>query len=132
MAMKKFYVGIKGFIHTDKGILIIQHAEGHWDIPGGRMDDDEDFEETLRRELSEEVPGCELMSVGEMQGAFRLHKDIVNDISLVLVYFLVEAKVPEVIKFSEEHTKHLWINSEEDIPTEVNPEMKKILVKLTT
>lgn len=132
MAMKKFYVGIKGFIRTEKGILLIQHAEGHWDIPGGRMDEDEDFEDTLRRELAEEVPGCELKSVGQLQGAFRLHRDIVDDISLVLIYFLVEADVPDTINFSEEHTKHLWVKTKDDIPTEVNPEMRKILENLTS
>lgn len=132
MAMKKFYVGVKGIIKESRGIIIIKHSEGHWDVPGGRMDGDEDFGDTLRREISEEIPGAELQFVGDFQGAFRLQKDIVDDISLVLVYFLVEAQVPEVINFSEEHVKHLWIKSLADIPEGLNPEMDRIIRRIVT
>lgn len=125
--MKKFYVGVKAIIQDDRGILIIKHSKGYWDLPGGRMDNDEDFVDTLRREISEELPGSELEEVGELQGSYRLHRDIDGDTSLMLVYFQVTAKIPADITFSEEHTSHLWVNREHEIPEDVNPEMGRIL-----
>lgn len=130
MAMKKFYVGVKAVIQDERGVLLIKHAEGHWDEPGGRMDYHEDFADTLAREISEELPGATLKSVGKLQGAFRLQKDIDGDISLVLVYFLVSVALPEKIRLSSEHEEYLWVKAKADIPEGVNPQMKKILGNL--
>ena len=68
--MKKFYVGVKGLIKTDQGYLILKHTKGHYDTPGGRIDGNEGFEQTLRRELSEELPGISDIVVGDLVGAF--------------------------------------------------------------
>ena len=126
--MKKFFVGIKGFIKEERGVLLIRHNEGHWDIPGGRMDGDETFEDTLRREISEEVPGAALTAVKELQDATRLHKDIKPDTSLVLIYFLVDAKVPQELEIGDEHADFLWVKDKKDIPKDdIHPKMVSIL-----
>lgn len=130
MTMKKFFVGVKAFIREERGILLIKHTEGHWDVPGGRIDNDEDFAATLSREFSEELPGTQMIAVKRLLGAHRLHKDIRDDISLVLIYFLVEARLPKELEFGNEHSEHLWIQSESDIPESINPEMEKILKDL--
>ncbi len=128
--MKKFYVGVKGVIKEDRGYLILKSTKGHWDIPGGRMDSDETFEQTIIREVSEELPGSEVTAINELQGAFRLHKDIDDDISLVLLYFLVKAKLPKEVKLSYEHESFIWVNRIEDLPDDLNPEIDRILRKL--
>jgi len=130
--MKKFYVGIKAIVHDkDRGYLLLKHNKGHWDIPGGRMDDGEEFKDTIEREFSEEIPGTELLDIGDLQGTFRLPHDIDGDMGLILLYFVVTAKTPGVLVVGDEHSEFLWINSGSDIPDEdVNPEMKKILYKL--
>jgi 8-oxo-dGTP pyrophosphatase MutT (NUDIX family) len=55
--MKKFYVGCKGLIRDKgRGILLLhrEYKSGDfWDVPGGRIDEDEDIEQTLIRELNE-------------------------------------------------------------------------------
>lgn len=128
--MKKFYVGVKGIIKTDQGYLLLKHSKGHFDTPGGRIDDNEDFEQTLRRELTEELPGISDISIGELAGAFRLQKDINGDISLVLLYFLVQATLANPIILSDEHSAYLWIKSISDIPEGLNPEIEGVLIKL--
>jgi ADP-ribose pyrophosphatase YjhB (NUDIX family) len=127
MPMKKFYVGVKGIIQEDRGILLLKHAKGHWDIPGGRMNEGEDFADALAREISEELPGSKLASVHDLQGAFRLPKDIDDNVSLVLLYFLVSVQLPERIALSEEHVEFLWVKTKAEIPENVNPKMKTIL-----
>lgn len=128
--MKTFYVGVKAIIKDRRGILLIRHIEGHWDVPGGRMDDDEDFADTLQREIAEELPGAHLQSVGAVQGVHRLHRDIKDSISLVLVYFLVEASIPDPVSFGNEHAELRWVSTVQDIPqSDINPEMARIIEK---
>lgn len=128
--MKKFYVGVKAIIKTDQGYLILKHSKGHYDTPGGRIDENEDFKDTLLRELSEELPGISNVKIGDLIGAFRLQKDIDGDISLVLLYFLVNARLPKPIALSEEHTNYLFIKDLAGIPEGLNPEIAGALRKL--
>lgn len=126
--MKKFYVGVKGLIYDyNKGFLVLKATKGHWDTPGGRMDENEDFEDTLKREIAEELPGTELKSIEGLEGVFRLPKDIDGDISLVLVYFLVTARLPEEIVLSDEHESYVWVKSVEEIPDGLNQEVKRVI-----
>lgn len=128
--MKKFYVGVKGIIKTEQGYLILKHAKGHYDTPGGRIDHNEDFKDTLQRELCEELPGITDVTLGDLLGAFRLQKDIDGDISLVLLYFMVNATLPDPIALSEEHTDYLFIKDLAGIPEGLNPEIDGVLRKL--
>lgn len=134
--MKTFYVGIKGIIiDKDQGALLLrrdQESGVFWDIPGGRMDNDEDFIETLQRELSEELPGSEVEKVGDLLGSYRLHKDIDGEISLVLLYFAVTAKLPDPIQLSEEHDGSLWVKTVDQIPDGLNDVAAGILRKALT
>lgn len=128
--MKKFYVGVKAIIvDKDRGALLLwcDRGEGYWDIPGGRIDDDEALPDTLKRELSEELPGSKLVSIGRPLGAVRIHKDIDDDVSLVLLYFAVEVELPDPIALSEEHSRINWVKSHADIPEGINDELAKVL-----
>lgn len=132
MSMKKFYVGVKGLVREERGYLLLSksHQSGDfWDTPGGRMDETEDFEDTLRREMAEELPGIEIISVGGLLGAHRLNKDIEAGTGLVLLYYLVEARLPDNVVLSEEHNSHLWVKSRKNIPEGLNDSLRAILHK---
>jgi 8-oxo-dGTP pyrophosphatase MutT (NUDIX family) len=132
--MKKFYVGIKGVVRDQTYGIILLHREyksgDFWDTPGGRIDADEDFKATLTRELDEELPGIQNIKIGKLLGAHRVQKDIDGDISLVLLYFLVDAKLPDPVQISDEHESYTWLKKHGDLPSGLNPEIKKILEAL--
>lgn len=132
--MKKFYVGLKGIvIDPERGILILKKSSnegGYWDVPGGRIDGSETFEQTLEREFSEELPGAKIKSIQKMLGAHRLGRDIKDDIDLMLVYFLVSVDLPNSIALSGEHDEYRFIKSEKEIPKEMNSDMTNIIVSL--
>ena len=134
MAMKKFYVGVKGIVRDDRGYLLVKKTgRDVWESPGGRIDGDENFEQTLRRELVEELPGIEVKSIGELQGTHRLQGDIEHDTGLVLLYYLVGAALPLEVVMSDEHESYIWVNSLEDLPrTGLNSENRRILQELMT
>ena len=130
MAMKKFFVGVKAIIHDERGVLFLRDPR-MVDLPGGRIDDSESFDQALRREISEELPGTEVISVGELLGASRLSFDIKEDTGLVLLFFRVVAKVPEQIILSDEHEEYIWVKSVKDIPeTGVNDEARRIITSI--
>lgn len=112
--MKKFYVGVKGFITKDGKILLLQKAgEGFWEAPGGRIDGDETIEEALSRELHEEVPNIKDIEIKDILGAHRLQKDIDGDTSLVLMYYLVRADIDGEPELSDEHDDYMWADRDE-------------------
>ncbi|MDB5169928.1 MAG: hypothetical protein JWN82_324 [Candidatus Saccharibacteria bacterium] len=56
-----FQIGIKAVAQNEKGEILLlavpawDDNPAHWDLPGGRMEPGEDFVQTLRRELQEEI-----------------------------------------------------------------------------
>jgi len=112
--IKDCQVGIKGIVRVGDACLVLQNgsgAEAYWDVPGGRIDNDESLEETLSRELREELPSIKEFSIGEVVGAYRLPKNIVDNRGLVLIFYKVEAESFEVT-LSNEHSGYRWVTRE--------------------
>lgn len=74
---KQFFVGVKAVIIKGKKILLLKDAKkDFWDFPGGRIDGNEGFHATLRRELSEELPGSKNAHIGKLITAYRVPRDV--------------------------------------------------------
>ncbi len=109
--IKTCNVGVKGVIRVGDSVLVLKKEgseSAYWDIPGGRIDDNETLEETLRRELHEELPTIGEYRVGEVLSAYRLSKNIKDDTALVLVFYAIYADSFEV-SVSEEHMDSRWV-----------------------
>ena len=113
--MKTFYVGVKGVIVRDGKVLVLHTNANHenrgdrWEMPGGRIDGDETIEQALNRELTEELPNIQNIKIGEILSAHRVSVDVKGNVSLVLVFYRVNADFeggePEL---SEEHLEFQW------------------------
>ncbi len=59
-------VGLAGFIWRDGKFIMMQrkgaHGEGTWSVPGGHLEYGESWEESIRREIMEEV-GVEVANI---------------------------------------------------------------------
>ncbi len=117
MTMKKFYVGVKAILKEERGVLLVHSKKGYWDVPGGRIDGDETYEETLAREISEEVIGAKLSKVGKLLSTVRMPFDVDQDTGLVLLFFVAHASIPEKVELCDEMDEYLWVTSTKDIPT---------------
>ena len=130
---KLFNVGAKGIIHTGQGYLLLRkvldNGESFWDVPGGRINGEESIESTLHRELEEELPSINIRSIGNLEGVFRVSRDIKKDVGLVLLYYSVEADFTgNEISISDEHESLFQVKSIDDIPQEgLNPVVVDIL-----
>jgi ADP-ribose pyrophosphatase YjhB (NUDIX family) len=130
---KNFNVGVKGLICSKYGYILLEKAldngETFWDVPGGRINKNESFSDTLTRELREELPSIDDISIGSLEGAFRVSRDIRKDTGLVLLYYSVEATFTnDEVLFSDEHESLLFVTSKLEIPTEnLNQTVHEIL-----
>jgi len=126
MSEKLFNVGIKAVIVDNNKVLLLKHDAGFWDVPGGRMDADESIEETLNRELREELPNIKSFKVQNIVSATRIHKDIKPDVSLVLIFFRVTATFSGEPQISDEHVDYAWATKEEALKL-VNDNFKSVI-----
>jgi 8-oxo-dGTP pyrophosphatase MutT (NUDIX family) len=116
MPIQNYNVGIKAAIIRDDKLLLLKDAKGNfWDLPGGRMDDDETTMQTLARELSEELPGVEVHKVGGIITAYRVPGvEFENGSGLLLIVYRVDAEFDgENILLSDEHTESKWVTFDE-------------------
>lgn len=113
--MKTFFVGVKGVVVKDGKVLLLKKSgeEGFWEVPGGRIDGNETLQETLTRELQEELPNIQNIRINTVLDAYRLHKDIVEDVSLTLIFFEVHADFEGDPQISEEHSEWRWAEKDE-------------------
>lgn len=116
MAIQLFNVGVKAAAVQEGRILLVKHAtKGFWDVPGGRIDDNESIEETLEREIGEELPNAKLRKIDGFVCAYRV-PDLVldNGGGLVLLVHAVELEFPEgLIEISDEHSEARWVSFDE-------------------
>lgn len=114
MAMKNFFVGVKGVItnEQDEYLLIKDSSKvDFWDFPGGRIDENETIQQALLREMSEEVPSLANPEVGELVHAFRVPGSVKDNLGLLLLFYKVTVNMmPEVIELSHEHTEYGWFS----------------------
>jgi 8-oxo-dGTP pyrophosphatase MutT (NUDIX family) len=61
---------VKAIVAVGNQVLLLRRPTGEWDLPGGRCDDGETLEETLQRELLEEI-GLAPLLPQFMQSAWR-------------------------------------------------------------
>jgi len=129
MAIQQFNVGVKAAIVRDGKILIVKHATKHfWDIPGGRIDDNESTAETLARELAEELPGSKLNDIGSLVCAYRVPDFVFADgVGLVLIVYKANVDLPESLQISSEHSDIKWASYDEAV--EIGSHIVKETVK---
>lgn len=109
-----FKVAVKALIKNDEGqwLVLFRSANeeinpSEIDIPGGGMNFGEKAEESLHREIMEEV-GIEI----EIEKPLRVWNFIKNDLHVVGITFLAKYVSGE-IKLSGEHSAYKWISKDE-------------------
>ncbi|MCX6717228.1 MAG: NUDIX domain-containing protein [Candidatus Taylorbacteria bacterium] len=128
---KEFDVATKAIIRNEEGRYLVIYKSGteeispnEIDLPGGRMKFGENAEESLRREVDEEI-GIKIKIIKPS----RIWGFVKDNLHLVGITFLAEFLSGE-FKLSGEHTKYEWIDKEKilagDYPDWIKEEFKKL------
>ncbi|HVX48043.1 MAG TPA: NUDIX hydrolase [Candidatus Saccharimonadales bacterium] len=125
MAEKLFYIGIKALIENKQGELLLfkadvskhrKNKEPYWDIPGGRIDEDEtDVLDTLKREIYEETGIKEVVSHEFFTAVISNHQIPKGDKLYGLALMIYKVSIPEgsQIRMSQEHVAYEWVGRSE-------------------
>lgn len=113
---EKMYVSLKAVIVQNGRALILKGTDPDdnivWDLPGGRIDAGEINHDTLYRELQEELPTIQNISIGPILAAYKAKRITRDGTPLFIVIYEVSADLP-TIQLSPEHTEYRWVTADE-------------------
>lgn len=125
MSEQLFHVGIKGLLTNDDGkVLLLQvnkkklseDQPAYWDIPGGRIQKNDNVKETLSREILEETGvetyGDPVFFAATIANIFIPTKEH-GKVGLVLMVYSVKVVAGKTIKLSDEHVAYEWVDRQE-------------------
>lgn len=127
---KVFYLGIKALIRDESGriLLLLKNPKGlgnlnineekrqvYWDLPGGRIQNGSSTEETLQRELREEIGLGKFENRGMVGAAVSNIDNKKNGNGLILFVYNCEPVGGFEVKISDEDREHGWFTSEEAV-----------------
>ncbi len=119
----KFQIGIKALITNAKGeILLLKAGEEElryvkkpfWDLPGGRIQPGATIEETLKREVNEEL-GIEKKDIRVLNifdatvSNFKIIR-YTPPLSLMLIVYRCKLNSNKKFRLSKEHSAYEWIS----------------------
>jgi len=122
--MQKKYVANKAFLVNPLGkilLLRLNLGKNQWDLPGGRMEQNEHPLEGLRREIEEETgividPKNARLCCMDLWG---VGGDLINEPVIGLFYIVPIGDVE--VKISTEHNEILWFDAHRPLPENCAP-----------
>jgi 8-oxo-dGTP pyrophosphatase MutT (NUDIX family) len=104
-----------GIVENEEKKILFQFRRGKWDLPKGKLEEDETIEECAVREVEEET-GLENIQPGELVGiTYHYYTENGNEIEKETHWFAMRASgnqklVPQV---EEDITELRWVSKEE-------------------
>lgn len=83
----------------------------YWDLPGGRIHEDETAERALKRTVSKEI-GTSDFTMGKIVGTYFLKTDIEYRIGYMILVYRCDMQ-KETIELCEDHDRWGWFSKEE-------------------
>ncbi|MGL4670118.1 MAG: NUDIX hydrolase [Methanobacteriaceae archaeon] len=126
----KYGLVMRGLLKVDEKILILKrHPKSttnpnKWELPGGKVDDGENFEKALIREFIEET-NLEIQ-MGDLVGAVQ--EDFPHKKTVAIIMNVVAINSID-IKISDEHIDWKWATIDEIKELEVSGWFSKLLSK---
>ena len=128
--MKSYGLTVRGIIRNDSGEILIvkRHPKSKtdpemWELPGGKVEKGEHFEDALIREIKEETNLD--VNVGDFCDAIQNDYSHKRTVQLMMYLDDVEGSV----EISEEHTEYMWASIEKIESLELSSSFKKVLEK---
>ncbi|MDD5063284.1 MAG: NUDIX domain-containing protein [Phycisphaerae bacterium] len=111
MSEKPFALSVKVVILDKNGRCLLlkrsmssKYNKGKWDLPGGKVDTNEDFEKALLREVAEET-GLKI-SLEKVVGSAQSETPTKKVAYIILEGTIISGEV----KLSDEHNEYIWVD----------------------
>jgi len=107
MESQLFKITQNAIIKDEDGkVLILKHTTGNWLLPGGKINQDETWLESLTREIREETGVTEF----GVDRILEVASWVENGTGYYVVTFIVSIKGELKVSLSEEHTEYAWVS----------------------
>ena len=128
--MKGYGLTVRGVIKNDDGEILIvkRHPKSKtdpemWELPGGKVEKGEHFDDALVREIKEETSLD--VNVGDFCEAVQ--NDYSHKRTVQLMMYLSDVKGS--VEISDEHTEFMWASIEKIKTLKLSTSFKKVLEK---
>ena len=113
----------------DIQFLVLKYPSGHWDFVKGNIEEGEEEEETVKRELFEEtgINNLEIHQGFNEKVQYNYYKKN-NKVHKIVSYYLAETNQKQV-KLSFEHLEYKWSDYEDSMKLITFENSKEILKK---
>lgn len=134
MAHAQFQIALKTLIEKDGKILTLRTNDNYLDFPGGRIDETEiemGHEETLQREISEELGDGVAVKVGKLALISQRSYTVEGVKNYVLAVFYIAQLESGEVNLSDEHKHFEWLEPNQILQTDakfMSPDEEKQLI----
>jgi len=109
-------------------ILLLQYPQGHWDLPKGHVEKDDDNNyETAKRELKEETGISELSFIENFEYRTEYQFKHKGKRKSKQVYWYIATTEEISINLSKEHHNYVWLDWELAIEQATHTETKELI-----
>lgn len=132
---QNFHVGVKALIKDSNGKILVAKSPSaaYWDIPGGRIEENEGIRDALLREIGEEL-GISEIEIVDLYDAIISKVKINTDNGAVGLCLLVyNCRLPKGVRLSPnaEHDEYKWIDGKSAMEFLSNKFPQEFLEKLS-
>ena len=109
-------------------ILLLQYPQGHWDLPKGHVEKDDDNNyQTAKRELKEETGISELSFIEKFEYRTEYQFKHKGKRKSKQVYWYIATTEEISINLSKEHHNYVWLDWELAIEQATHTETKELI-----
>ena len=112
MSLKKIQqITVKALIAKSNKVLFVKDHKGKWELPGGRIEFGENPEETLRREIKEEL-GFGDLKIGKVVHIWSFVSQVEDsEHQFIVIVYECSSESP-VIKHNDEYEEYKWVDQD--------------------
>ncbi len=121
----KFPISVKAIIIDNKRILCLKNERNEWDLPGGKINFNENVEKCLKREVKEET-NLEINDLKILK-PFNLK---FNDVPVFILIYLAKISCDSPIIISHEHSEYNFFSKSEIENLNMQKDYKNLINEL--
>ena len=122
-------VTAKAVITRDKKILLVQEPDNRWEFPGGKIEFGDTPEETLKRELKEELGVTQGLKIGPIINCWSWIFQSKVYLQFFLLLYRCETDQAE-FTLSSEHIQYGWYTKDEALKLNLTEGTRHTLEKI--